>query len=98
MLPDAQSRGAARGHALRAAINTPIQGSAADIANAAMLSIARQQQLQDMGWRLLLQVRTCQNCAFMFVCITPWMDVGGASLMLISSALAAWPPRCAHHG
>lgn len=56
-LPDANSsNGKAQGHALRAAINTPIQGSAADVATAAMLEIMRCQELKDLGWRLLLQV------------------------------------------
>jgi DNA polymerase I-like protein with 3'-5' exonuclease and polymerase domains len=45
-----------RRSAQRAAINTPIQGSAADVAAAAMLSIARDAALRDAGWRLLLQV------------------------------------------
>ncbi|KAK9839857.1 hypothetical protein WJX81_006741 [Elliptochloris bilobata] len=55
-LPDARQRGAAQGHALRAAINTPIQGSAADVATAAMLTIARNERLRDLGWTMLLQV------------------------------------------
>ncbi|KAL4452308.1 hypothetical protein ABPG75_007970 [Micractinium tetrahymenae] len=57
-LPDARNtrNKAAQGHALRAAINTPIQGSAADIATAAMLRIAADPELREMGWRLLLQV------------------------------------------
>ncbi|PSC72198.1 DNA polymerase I chloroplastic mitochondrial [Micractinium conductrix] len=56
-LPDARGGNrAAQAHALRAAINTPIQGSAADIATAAMLRIAVDPALQEMGWRLLLQV------------------------------------------
>eukprot|EP00873_Tetraselmis_striata_P045984 jgi/Tetstr1/466248/TSEL_010804.t1 len=46
----------AKGHAMRAAINTPIQGAAADVATAAMISIDRCQQLKDLGWTLLLQV------------------------------------------
>lgn len=41
---------------MRAAINTPIQGSAADVATAAMLSIARCPELREMGWTMLLQV------------------------------------------
>lgn len=57
-LPDARSaRGKAKGHAMRAAINTPIQGSAADVATAAMLAIHACPRLRQMGWRLLLQVR-----------------------------------------
>lgn len=60
-LPDAgkkgQGTGAAVGHALRAAINTPVQGSAADVATAAMISINNCQRLKELGWKLLLQVR-----------------------------------------
>jgi DNA polymerase-1 len=56
-LPDARSANkAVRSHALRAAINTPIQGSAADVATAAMVRINRDARLREMGWRLLLQV------------------------------------------
>ena len=56
-LPDARSSNkAAKAHALRAAINTPIQGSAADVATAAMLRITADERLREMGWRLLLQV------------------------------------------
>lgn len=59
-LPDAQKTASehsrARGHALRAAINTPIQGSAADVATVAMLRISRHQRLRDLGWTMLLQV------------------------------------------
>ncbi|WIA09343.1 hypothetical protein OEZ85_008750 [Tetradesmus obliquus] len=45
-----------KGRSERAAINTPIQGSAADVASAAMLSIVRDEALKEMGWKLLLQV------------------------------------------
>lgn len=41
---------------MRAAINTPIQGSAADIATAAMLAIAGNARLKELDWKLLLQV------------------------------------------
>jgi hypothetical protein len=41
---------------MRAAINTPIQGSAADVATAAMLSIAACEELRELGWIMLLQV------------------------------------------
>lgn len=41
----------------RAAINTPIQGSAADVAAAAMLAIDRDKWLNEHGWKMLLQVR-----------------------------------------
>ena len=43
-------------HGLRAAINTPIQGGAADIVIAAMLKIQKNKELRDMGWNMLLQV------------------------------------------
>ena len=57
-LPDARSKNkAVKAHALRAAINTPIQGSAADVATAAMIRIHADPRLAAMGWRLLLQVR-----------------------------------------
>ena len=62
-LPDAgktgPGTGAAVGHALRAAINTPVQGSAADVATAAMISINNCQRLKELGWKLLLQVMQC---------------------------------------
>ncbi|GAB2284669.1 hypothetical protein Dimus_019121 [Dionaea muscipula] len=45
-----------RGHIERAAINTPVQGSAADVAMCAMLEIAKNQRLKELGWKLLLQV------------------------------------------
>ena len=44
------------GHAERAAINTPIQGSAADIVTAAMIRIHADRRLKELGWKLLLQV------------------------------------------
>jgi DNA polymerase-1 len=49
----------AKGHALRASINTPIQGGAADVVTAAMLQIGRSQRegrLKELGYRLLMQV------------------------------------------
>ncbi|XP_058220038.1 DNA polymerase I A, chloroplastic/mitochondrial-like [Rhododendron vialii] len=45
-----------RGHIERAAINTPVQGSAADVAMCAMLEILKNLRLKELGWRLLLQV------------------------------------------
>ncbi|XP_066325911.1 DNA polymerase I A, chloroplastic-like isoform X2 [Miscanthus floridulus] len=45
-----------RGHIERAAINAPVQGSAADVAMCAMLEIKRNVRLKELGWRLLLQV------------------------------------------
>ncbi|XP_043689413.1 DNA polymerase I A, chloroplastic/mitochondrial [Telopea speciosissima] len=55
--PDmAHASGFERGHIERAAINTPVQGSAADVAMCAMLEISRNARLKELGWRLLLQV------------------------------------------
>ncbi|KAL4559789.1 hypothetical protein LXL04_031935 [Taraxacum kok-saghyz] len=45
-----------RGHIERAAINTPVQGSAADVAMCAMLEISKNERLRELGWKLLLQV------------------------------------------
>ncbi|KAJ0578712.1 putative DNA-directed DNA polymerase [Helianthus annuus] len=45
-----------RGHIERAAINTPVQGSAADVAMLAMLEISKNARLRELGWKLLLQV------------------------------------------
>ena len=45
-----------RTHGLRAAINTPIQGSAADIVTAAMIRIFYCERLKEMGWKMLLQI------------------------------------------
>ncbi|XP_042037339.1 DNA polymerase I B, chloroplastic/mitochondrial-like [Salvia splendens] len=45
-----------KAHIERAAINTPVQGSAADVAMCAMLQISRNKRLKELGWRLLLQV------------------------------------------
>ncbi|MQL75674.1 hypothetical protein Taro_008062, partial [Colocasia esculenta] len=44
-----------KGHIERAAINTPVQGSAADVAMCAMLEIARNNRLMELKWKLLLQ-------------------------------------------
>lgn len=43
-------------HGLRAAINTPIQGGAADIVIAAMVKIHKNKELKEMGWKTLLQI------------------------------------------
>ena len=45
-----------KSHALRASINTPIQGGAADIVMAAMVKIHRDPELRRLGYKLLLQV------------------------------------------
>ena len=56
-LPDLQERNRAlQGRGARAAINTPIQGSAADVVMMAMLKIAESKTLKDLGYTLLLQI------------------------------------------
>ena len=45
-----------RGSVERQAINTPIQGGAADVVMLAMIRLHHDERLAKMGWRLLLQV------------------------------------------
>jgi DNA polymerase-1 len=54
-LPDINTR-TLKAHNERAAINTPIQGSAADIVMCAMLKAWRSEELAALGFRMLLQV------------------------------------------
>ena len=44
------------GNAGRAAINTPIQGGAADVVMMAMIKLQRSETLKELGWTLLLQI------------------------------------------
>ena len=56
-LPDIKSRNASlRSHSERAAINTPLQGSAADVVMVAMLRLHHNKTLRDLGWKMLLQI------------------------------------------
>ena len=56
-LPDINSRNKWKaGHMCRAAINTPIQGGAADIVMMAMLKIEKDERLRRLGYRMLLQI------------------------------------------
>lgn len=43
-------------HGLRASINTPIQGGAADVVIAAMVKLHRNEKLKNLGFKILLQV------------------------------------------
>ena len=45
-----------RAHAERAAINTPIQGGAADVVMKAMLALCAHERFAQLGWRIVLQV------------------------------------------
>jgi len=56
ILHDAGGRGPSAGHALRAAINTPIQGSAADVVMMAMIKLWKSPVLKELKWKLLLQI------------------------------------------
>ena len=56
-IPDILSRNpAARGFAERTAVNTPLQGTAADLIKAAMLKIAARLQAENWQSKMLLQV------------------------------------------
>ncbi|PNT66686.1 hypothetical protein BRADI_3g15620v3 [Brachypodium distachyon] len=54
--PNMTHAGSSKKGVERAAINAPVQGSAADVAMCAMLEIERNVRLKELGWRLLLQV------------------------------------------
>lgn len=43
-------------HGLRAAINTPIQGGAADIVIGAMVKLQNNKRLREMGWKIIHQI------------------------------------------
>ncbi|KAI9906221.1 hypothetical protein PsorP6_004573 [Peronosclerospora sorghi] len=45
-----------RGHAERAAINTPIQGAAADVVMQAMLLVHHNPRLRELGWKMVSQI------------------------------------------
>lgn len=45
-----------KAHIERAAINTPIQGSAADVVTCAMIRIENDKTLKKQGWKMILQV------------------------------------------
>jgi DNA polymerase-1 len=56
-IPDIESRNAnQRGFAERTAVNTPLQGTAADLIKLAMIAIDRQLRERDLKTRMLLQV------------------------------------------
>jgi DNA polymerase-1 len=56
-IPDIVSRNAnMRGFAERTAVNTPLQGTAADLIKLAMIRIARELRQRDLGTRMILQV------------------------------------------
>jgi DNA polymerase-1 len=56
-LPDATGKNQKLiGHSLRASINTPIQGGAADVAMMAMIKINDSKKLKKLGWILLMQI------------------------------------------
>ena len=56
-LPEINSRDRMRrAHSERAAINTPLQGGAADITTRAMILLHRHERLNQLGWHQLLQI------------------------------------------
>ena len=56
-LPDiVTGSSAGKAHMERVAINTPIQGGAADVVMMAMLKLRRNERLRELGWRMLLQI------------------------------------------
>ena len=59
-----------RKHAERAAINTPLQGGAADVVVKAMLLIHQNKRLEEMGWKMLLQIHDGTRSGLMFAIAT----------------------------
>ncbi|XP_058726746.1 DNA polymerase I A, chloroplastic/mitochondrial-like [Vicia villosa] len=57
----AQANTYLKSHIERAAINTPVQGSAADVAMCAMIQISNNKKLKELGWKLLLSVLIMQH-------------------------------------
>ncbi|GMF41287.1 unnamed protein product [Phytophthora fragariaefolia] len=53
---DSMASKKARGHAERAAINTPIQGAAADVVMQAMLRVHYNPRLRELGWEMVSQI------------------------------------------
>jgi DNA polymerase-1 len=57
ILPGINSKGRGeRGHAERAAINTPLQGGAADIVMRAMVKLHQNERLKELGWKMVMQI------------------------------------------
>lgn len=52
----ASSSAAERSHNQRAAINTPVQGTAADVVMFAMIKVRNNPRLRELGWKMVLQV------------------------------------------
>jgi len=46
----------ARSHSERAAINTPLQGGAADVVIRAMIKLYENARLKELGWKQILQI------------------------------------------
>ena len=78
---------------MRAAINTPIQGSAADVATAAMLSIDACQELKELGWKMLLQVLLLSLYSF-YQMIISQVHQGSYSPLSPKYLLSALAPCC----
>lgn len=55
-LPNADAVGKLGSGSMRAAINTPIQGGAADVVVMAMLKISKSEILKKLGYKLILQI------------------------------------------
>ncbi|GMF19878.1 unnamed protein product [Phytophthora lilii] len=53
---DSMASKKSRGHAERAAINTPIQGAAADVVMQAMLLVHQNPRLRELGWEMVSQI------------------------------------------
>ncbi|NKB17769.1 MAG: hypothetical protein HC770_06265 [Pseudanabaena sp. CRU_2_10] len=86
------------GRASRAAINTPIQGSAADVVAAAMVRIHFDPVFKQLGWTMLLQVHdeVRANASSMFACMVLLLGQPAVHGIHVA-AVACTPPACCQH-
>ena len=103
-LPDAKSKNRGKkGHAERAAINTPIQGSAADVMMMAMLKLHRDERLKgkdNNAWMVLWFCNGCNIVAFIYLVSHPFanfdIELGWKVILQIHDEVICEGPEESH--